>query len=93
MDQSDPKAIHAIPIPPPPAEQRVSRNARFTADGEKKTRYSLPDQLNSASPIGYRKRISLTVPEAQDALRLLSMQRPTAFEEPVWQSSLPFLYH
>lgn len=73
------KLVEAVQIEPPPVEQRVSRQARFPADGERKTRYSLPKRLESASPVGYRTRISMTTEQANEALALLSMTRPTGF--------------
>ena len=74
------KPVDLIPISPPPEPQRVSRGAVFAAEGEKRTRYSLPTQLDTASPVGYRTRVSLTREEAVEALQLLSLTRPTAFE-------------
>ena len=73
------KPVEAVLIEPPPVEQRVNRQARFPADGERKTRYSLPKRLESASPVGYRTRINMTLDQANEALALLSMERPTAF--------------
>ena len=73
------KSIDLIPIPPPPAEQRVRRDARFAAPGEHRNRYHLPDALESASPVGYRMRVSLTVDEAAQAAVLLSLEPPVAF--------------
>lgn len=73
------KPVEAVLIEPPPVEQRVNRQARFPADGERKTRYSLPKRLESASPVGYRTRISMTLDQANEALALLSMTRPTGF--------------
>jgi cyclophilin family peptidyl-prolyl cis-trans isomerase len=50
------------------------------AEGERKTRYSLPSRLQSASPVGYRTRLSFTpCAEAEQAVQLLSMTRPTGF--------------
>jgi hypothetical protein len=73
------KPVELVPISPPPPEQRVRRDAVFAPEGVKRTRYSLPTGLQSSSPVGYRTRISLTRAETQEALRLLSLQRPTAF--------------
>jgi hypothetical protein len=73
------KPVEVVPIAPPPADQRVSRGARFAAEGERKTRYSLPSRLQSASPVGYRTRLSFTRAEAEQAVQLLSMTRPTGF--------------
>lgn len=73
------KAIDLIPIPPPPDAQRVRRDAAFAAAGESRNRYHLPDALESASPVGYRMRVSLTRSEAAEAARLLSLTPPDAF--------------
>lgn len=81
MSEEHNKPIELVRIPPPPPEQRRSRAARFVAEGEKRDRYSLPESLESSSPVGYRTRPSLSAEEAQAALRLLSLARPTAFVE------------
>ncbi|MCB9743198.1 MAG: hypothetical protein H6741_14245 [Alphaproteobacteria bacterium] len=73
------KPVEAVPIPPPPPEQRVRRDARFAAAGEKRSRYSLPVSLTSSSPVGYRTRVALSAEEAEEALQLLSLDRPSAF--------------
>lgn len=73
------KPLDVVTIDPPPPEQRRRREARFAAEGERKTRYTLPRALKSASPVGYRTRVSLTRDEAAAALRLLSLERPTGF--------------
>jgi len=52
------------------------------AEGERRTRYSLPTGLESASPVGYRTRQSLTRDEATVALGLLSLDRPSGFAAP-----------
>lgn len=85
-----PKALQVIPVEPPPREQRVRRNADFAAPGEKKSRYTLPTSLDSATTVGYRMRISMTQDEARAVLPLLSLQRPTAFDsaEPVTEAEL-----
>ena len=59
-------------------------------DGEKKTRYHLPTQLDSSSPVGYRTRVPLSEAEGQQALALLSLSAPTAFvtPEPVTEAEL-----
>lgn len=75
------KPLQVTPIAPPPGE-RPRREARFAAEGERKTRYTLPRSLDSASPVGYRTRVSMTEDEARQALALLSMSRPTGFAEP-----------
>jgi hypothetical protein len=76
----EPKSIEVVPIAPPAV--RVRRDATFAAPGEKKTRYHLPTALATASPVGYRERVSLSREEAEQALRLLSMRRPTRFMPP-----------
>ena len=76
-----PKPIELHPIPPPPAEQRVRRDARFAAEGEKRTRYSLPENMTSTSPVGYRTRVAFSRAEAAEIAPLLSMGRPTAFSD------------
>lgn len=73
------KPLHLTPIAPPPPEQRVSRGARFASDGERRSRYHLPDSLDSPSPVGYRTRIPLTPEEGQAALALLSLDAPERF--------------
>ena len=62
----------------PPDDPRC-RQPTFADEGEKKTRYSMPNYLNSASPVGYRRRVALSTAEAEQALGLLSLERPTAF--------------
>ena len=79
MTNRQPKHVEGAWISPPPPEQRVCRGARFAAEGEKRTRYSLPTGLKSHSPVGYRTRVSLTREQANEALALLSLTRPTAF--------------
>ena len=75
------KRVVPVPIPPPPDAQRVARGARFAEDGERKSRYTLPDGLSSGSPVGFRTRVSLTADEAEMALNLLDLQRPTGFAD------------
>ncbi len=75
-----PKNLEVVPIVPPPEDQRRPRDAVFAARGERRTRYSLPSSLDSPSPVGYRTRVSLTEGEAEDAMQLLALERPTAFE-------------
>lgn len=79
---SDQKPVDFVPIAPPPPEQRVRRLARFATPGEKRTRYTLPDSLQSASPIGYRHRVSFTRAEAEELMPLFSLPRPTGFGVP-----------
>jgi hypothetical protein len=73
------KFLEVVPIPAPPLEHRVGRGARFAKKGERRTRYTLPDSLDSGSPVGYRTRLSLTPEEAAQALALLALERPSAF--------------
>jgi hypothetical protein len=77
-----PKLLEVVPITPPPVEARVRRRSAFPQPGEKATRYSLPASLASASPVGYRTRVALTRDEADQALALLALERPTAFAPP-----------
>ncbi|MCK6522458.1 hypothetical protein L6R49_13585 [Myxococcota bacterium] len=78
-DDLSPKPVLLVPIPPPPDDQRVGRGARFAQEGERRGRYHLPDQNLSASPVGYRRRLSLTRAEGEAAMALLSLTRPDAF--------------
>jgi hypothetical protein len=73
------KSVEPVFIPPPPPNQRVQRGARFASDGERRSRYTLPESLVSGSAVGFRTRVSLTPEEATLALRLLSLERPTGF--------------
>ncbi len=84
------KPIDVVRIQPPPAAQRVRREARFAGPGEKPNRYTLPGKLDSASPVGFRTRVPLTPEEAETALRLLALDRPTGFVEtrPVTEQAL-----
>jgi hypothetical protein len=77
-----PKPLEVIQIKPPPVEQRTKRDARLAAKGEKANRYNLPEQLASGSPVGFRKRVSLTVDEAKKTLAILALKRPSAFAQP-----------
>lgn len=74
------KRLEVVQIQPPKAEQLAQRDARFAAADERRDRYHLPTSLESSSPVGYRTRHSMTRDEAQEALALLSLERPTAFE-------------
>lgn len=71
--------ISLIPVQPPPTEQIRWRDAQPSAKGERRTRYTLPAGLDSASPIGYRTRISMTQAEADMASVIFSLERPTGF--------------
>lgn len=73
------KPVQLVTIQPPPKDQQYGRDARFADDGERRNRYHLPSKLTSTSPIGYRTRLSLTPEQTQEALGLLSMNRPTGF--------------
>jgi hypothetical protein len=78
-DEARQKRIVPVLISPPPADQRAARRAIFAPEGVRRDRYHLPDQLQTASPVGYRTRLSFTEEEAAQALSLLSLPRPTAF--------------
>ncbi|HCH64864.1 MAG: hypothetical protein CL927_09625 [Deltaproteobacteria bacterium] len=83
--------VTLVPVPPPEAEFQVRRSARWPVDGEKANRYHLPRQVETASPVGYRMRVSLTADEALQAQPLLALQAPTAFSvdaEPVREGEL-----
>ena len=73
------KPVETVRIEPPPEAQRVGRGARFAGDGERRSRYTLPEVLESTSPVGFRTRVNLTDAEAQVLLDLLSLPRPTGF--------------
>jgi hypothetical protein len=73
------KPLELVTIPAPPSESRVRRDARFATPGEKRTRYHLPESLESCSPVGYRTRVSLSREEAGTMLSLLSLPRPSRF--------------
>jgi len=73
------KPIQLSPIPLPPPEQRVQRDARFAGEGERRNRYHLPASLESASPVGYRTRLPLTAEEGRQAAALFSLLPPEAF--------------
>lgn len=73
------KPVQLTPIPQPPADQRRGRGARFAAEGERRDRYHLPSSLETASPVGYRRRLSITQAEADQAAALLSLDPPVAF--------------
>jgi hypothetical protein len=76
---SQQKPLEVVCIAPPPTAQRTQRHATFAAKGERRSRYSLPESLESASPVGYRTRVSLHKEEAEAALALLALERPTRF--------------
>ena len=76
---SESNALRFVPREPPPTAERVRRPAMFAAPGEKRGRYHLPEALDSSSPIGFRTRPSLTRAEAERAVEMLSLPRPTGF--------------
>jgi hypothetical protein len=76
------KPIAFVAVPPPPPSERVARQARFAAEGEKRSRYSLPDSLQTASPVGFRTRVSLSQAEAELLLKASSAPSPRAFVSP-----------
>ena len=90
MEDVRPKALMAVAVPLPPPGQRVRRGARFAAPGERKDRYSLPEGLDTSSPVGYRTRLSLDQEQAEKALALLSLERPTGFgpAQPISEAEL-----
>lgn len=73
------KPLELVTITPP--ENPVQRRATFSKPDEKKTRYSLPNSLASASPVGYRTRVSFTKEEATQLLPLFSLERPCSFKK------------
>ncbi|MFN7145184.1 MAG: hypothetical protein ACK4YP_15515, partial [Myxococcota bacterium] len=73
------KPIELVPVPPPPGDQRLRRDARFAGEGERCDCYHLPEALDSASPVGFRTRVRLTPEEGAEAAALLSLAPPTAF--------------
>ncbi|HND34896.1 MAG TPA: hypothetical protein PLA94_33055, partial [Myxococcota bacterium] len=73
------KPVSLLPIPLPPPEQRVARAARFAEEGEHRNRYHLPKLLETASPVGYRRRLSMNMEEAGAAASLLSLAPPDTF--------------
>ncbi|MSQ81662.1 MAG: hypothetical protein EXR77_01940 [Myxococcales bacterium] len=75
------KPLEVVAITPPAADRRAHRRSEPPKAGEKATRYTLPAHLESASPVGYRTRVSLSTSEAVQATQLLTLQRPTAFAQ------------
>jgi hypothetical protein len=73
------KPIEFVAIPPPPPGQRWRRAASFAAAGARRTRYSLPEALQSSSPVGFRTRVNLRPDEAAQLLAIASLPRPTRF--------------
>ena len=68
--------VTLVPVKPPEAEFQVRRSARWPVEGEKPNRYHLPRRVETASPVGYRVRVSLTAEEAQQAQPLLCSRHP-----------------
>ncbi|GDX83136.1 hypothetical protein LBMAG42_49470 [Deltaproteobacteria bacterium] len=73
------KPLTLTPIAPPPPAQRVGRNAAFVAEGARRDRYTLPEELLSASPSGYRTRPSFTREEAHLVSELFALESPSSF--------------
>ncbi len=73
------KLVTFVPIEPPPDDERVRRPMGSPAPGEKRNRYHLPALLDSPSPVGFRTRVSLGRHEAEAALSMLGLPRPTRF--------------
>jgi hypothetical protein len=84
------KPLEVVTILPPAQAERVRREAHFAAPGERANRYTLPAFLDSPSPVGYRTRVPLNRDEAEHALKLLAMPRPTGFapRNPVREAEL-----
>lgn len=83
--------VTLVPVKPPEAEFQVRRSARWPVEGEKPNRYHLPRRVETASPVGYRVRVSLTADEARQAQPLLSLEAPTGFQsnaDPVLEGEL-----
>ncbi len=75
------KPLDLVTITPPEPAVRATRDAAFAKDSESRNRYSLPQSLESSSPIGYRTRVALSESEGEQAMSLLSLKRPDAFVE------------
>ena len=71
--------VTLVPLSPPPEDQRRARDARNRGEGERPSRYHLPSGLTSASPVGYRTRISLTPDEAAEIAPMFSLQAPESY--------------
>lgn len=82
MTLNRPKCPEVVAVAPPESAKTYARNANFAPEGARKTRFDLPTRLKSSSPVGYRKRMALTQEEANEAMELLAMARPTGFEAP-----------
>ncbi len=73
------KPVSLVPISPPPPAQRTGRGAQFPAEGARRDRYSLPDELDSASPVGFRTRPTLTGAEGAGLAFLFDLEAPAVF--------------
>ncbi len=73
----NPVQLTAVSLPP--ADQRCRRDAAPAAPGERRSRYTLPVSLQSASPVGYRTRVPLSQAEADEASVLFALPRPDGF--------------
>jgi len=84
------KRTKVVVVAPPAPDKTYARNAKFAPKGARKTRFDLPSRLISSSPVGYRTRVPLTQEEAQEAMALLDLSRPTGFSphEPVLEQEL-----
>ena len=84
------KPLEVVRVDPPPEAHRVRRDAAFASPGTRPSRYTLPTSLQSPSPVGYRVRRALTPAEAEAAMPLLSLARPTGFgpRAPVTEGAL-----
>jgi hypothetical protein len=81
MTLISPKRPEVVAVAPPEPDKTYARNANFAPEGARKTRFDLPTGLKSSSPVGYRKRLVLSREEANEAMALLAMTRPTGFAE------------
>ncbi|MFT5435294.1 MAG: hypothetical protein ACI9OJ_006011 [Myxococcota bacterium] len=79
VEAARPVRLRIETVDPPPQNQRAQRMADVPQPGAKPSRYTLPSRLESPSSVGYRTRISMTRAEAEEALPLLALERPTAF--------------
>ncbi|MFT6395695.1 MAG: hypothetical protein ACJAYU_000437 [Bradymonadia bacterium] len=75
------KPLDLVTITPPPVDIRAKRAASFAEEGEPRNRYSLPQSLESSSPVGYRTRVALSIEEGKATMQLLALERPAAFVE------------
>ena len=89
-ESARPNTLEVCRIEPPDPGKRARRTCREPAEGKKRDRYCLPRGLESGSPVGYRRRISLREDEIKVALGLLSLTPPTDFEasEPPTEAEL-----